>query len=172
MTMSGTASVTGNRSSASATTSDSAGGVRISHGTLSMYEESSIRGNWHGTAANAPFADVYANRAGSLNGVLNINDKSKVGTVILNATENDNSHINVGSGFEGSIDAIHLRGSGVNMNTLIGYWTGCPVITGSGADIANALANITLGNFRLSGAATAISATHHIDNAGVLRENP
>jgi hypothetical protein len=50
-------------------------------------------------------------------------------------------------------------------------WTGATVLEG---DVAAALANVTLGNFRTTtnASAGAISDTHHIDAVGVLRELP
>jgi hypothetical protein len=172
MTMSRTASVTGNRSSAPAATSDSAGGVHILNGILTMYDESSIRDNRHGTAANAPFADVYAHRSGTGDGRLNINGESKVGTLILNATETLNASFNVGPGFDGSVDEIDLRISGASAPDVRAWWTGRIVLTAE--NIPAALGRVNLGNFRTGGGVNggAISDTHFIDNAGVLQLLP
>jgi hypothetical protein len=171
--MSGTSSITGNRATTPATSSAAVGGLRIIRGTLNMSGESSITGNRHGTAADAPLADLLVNRpTDDTDARFNINENPKLGVVILHAIQGSNSSINVGADFDGSIDTIHLRGADTDASTVMNLWTDKTVLTGDGA--ADAVANVTLGNFRTTNSATAgvITETHEIDDTGVLRRNP
>jgi hypothetical protein len=178
MNMSDDAIITGNRTTAGALTSDATAGVRIIVGTLTMNGQSQITDNRHGAATDAPFADVYVVSTTTVTNTLNMNGSSRIGALILNAQLLEgvtaSAQMNVGPAFTGGVDALHLRGDGpgVNAGDVNGLWTGRNVLTGSlSAPVA---ARFTPGNFRSQSNVnvSAVSATHMIDAAGVLRLLP
>ncbi|MCL2412325.1 MAG: hypothetical protein FWC97_11860 [Treponema sp.] len=158
-------SITGNHSTANLTSRG--GGLYASSNAVITLAGGSITGNTAVWGGDILFHNVAAS--------FTLSGTASVGTVALNAAnETTRSTLTVAAGWTGTVARLNLRGGNATMATVVDWWNGNDVLTGTGVNAAN-IARITLGNFVSSTASEEgrqpIAPTHHINAEGVLVVN-
>ena len=158
-------SITGNHSTDDASTQRS-GGLYASTNAVITLAGGSITGN---TATWGGDIHIHHDVAS-----FTLSGTAAVGTVGMNANNVAHTPLTIAADWTGTVAGLNLRGGNATMATVIGWWNGNDVLTGSGVNAAN-IARIPLGNFVSSTASEAGMqpiTTHHINASGVLVENP
>ena len=141
------------------------GGVLVTNDATFNMSGGVIKDNTSAFNTSSP-ADVFIVQEVEFN----LSGAAAINALILNAVNSiDIASINITSAYSGKVDKLHLRGGDANLNTVINWCVGKTIITGATADIVS---KFTLGDFRNDGTATqSISASHRINNSGVLVAN-
>lgn len=186
LTMLAGSKITGNTSSGGSSGFYGAA-VSVADASSFTMEGGTISGNSSTTASNLSVGGLYATgtsnialKGGNITGntgeceililqsvaSFSLSGTANIGKLMLNANNVMFPVVTIASGWSGSVAALNLRGnSNVSIAEVATWWTGKPVLTGSGLNAAT-VAQVGLGNFlyNVSGSTQAISATHFIDD--------